>query len=116
MKGVTDMKNTNRRNQKPVIRVRVKSRVRFITFLVLMFGLMVGIFGFVTGFNETTASVTSDYNNYTVADGDTVWDIAEHLYGNDTDTRKAVYVICRTNDIEASDLQPGMILTVPAEL
>ena len=109
--------NTNsRRNRKPVIRVRVKSRVRFITFLVLMFGLMVGIFGFVTGINNTTASVTDDYISYTVSAGDTLWDIAERLNSSDTDTRKVIYAICQLNDIQAGDLQPGMVLSVPADL
>ena len=111
------MKNTySNKSPKPVIRVRVKSRVRFITFLVLMFGLMVGVFGFITGINETTASVNEDYVSYIVADGDTVWDIAQKLNTNDTDIRKVVFAICQINDITAGDLQPGMVLTVPADL
>ena len=94
------MKNTySNKNRKPVIRVRVKSRVRFIT-----------------GINETTASVNEDYVSYIVADGDTVWDIAQKLNTNDTDIRKVVFAICQINDITAGDLQPGMVLTVPADL
>ena len=51
-----DTTRTNRRT-----RVRVKSKFRFITFLIIMFGLMVGAFGFAAGTYESTASVTTDY-------------------------------------------------------
>lgn len=97
-------------------KTRVKSRPRFITFLVIMIGLIVGGFGFLSGINESTASVTTDYASYTVAYGDTMWDIADEVNHSDTDTRKVVYAICQINDIQAGDLQPGMVLRVPTNL
>ena len=97
-------------------RLRVKSPLRFITFLIIVFGLMVAGFGFVTGQNESTASLTSDYVSYTVESGDTLWDIANTINTTDTDTRKVVHAICQINEIQAGDLQPGMVLTIPTEL
>ena len=102
------MRTTNRR-------YRVKSKFRFITFLIITFGLMVGAFGFATGANVSTASTTDDYMTYTVEYGDTLWDIAGNV-SNDTDPRKVVYVICQTNQIDPEDLQPGMVLNIPTEL
>ncbi len=106
---VYDMKNTR-------TRTRVKSRPRFIAFLIIVIGLMAGSFGFITGMNETTASVTTNYTTYTVCAGDTLWDIANEVNYNNTDTRKIVHAICQVNDIQAGDLQPDMVLTIPTDM
>ncbi|MBQ9016440.1 MAG: LysM peptidoglycan-binding domain-containing protein [Firmicutes bacterium] len=103
------MKNTRKRT-------RVKSRPRFITFLIIMIGLIVGTFGFVTGMDESIASVTTDYTTYTVCAGDTLWDIADRVNYHNTDTRKIVHVISQTNGIRPDELQPGMVLSIPTDL
>ena len=101
-------------------RYRIKSNFRFITFLVIVMGIAIGAFGFITGSNEAIAldipkdSVTPIKIEVTA--GDTVWDIAEHFKSDDTDTRKAVYEICQANDIPDGSIQSGMILTIPENL
>ena len=105
------MKNTRTRR-----RIRVKSRPRFITFLIIMIGLIVGSFGFATGLNESTASVTSDFTTYTVCAGDTLWDIANTFNYNNKDTRMIVHAICQANDIQAGDLRPDMVLSIPTDM
>ena len=115
---VMDMNTYEKRRRSTTrtrVRVRVKSRIRFITFLVLVIGLFAGTIGFATGLNDSTASVTSDYTSYTVVSGDTLWDIADQISCGSTDTRKVVHAICRLNDIQAEELQPGMVLTIPAD-
>ena len=113
MQNTMTMTGTRRRT---VTRTRVKSRTRFITFLIIVIGLIVGALGFVTGMNDSTASETDDYISYTVESGDTLWAIADSVNTTNTDTRKIVHAICLINDIQADDLQPGMILTLPAEM
>ena len=113
MKNTRINANTGTRTR---TRTRVKSKFRFITFLIIVMGLMVGAFGFVTGLDESTASVTEDYAKYAVESGDTLWDIANDVNHHNTDTRKIVHAICQLNDIQADDLQPGMVLTVPTDL
>ena len=99
---------------------RIKSNFRFITFLVIVIGIAIGAFGFITGSNEAIAldkpadPVTPITIEVTA--GDTVWDIAEHFKSDDTDTRKAVYEICQANDIPDGSIQSGMILTIPENL
>lgn len=48
--------------------------------------------------------------------GDTVWDIAREYKSSNTDMREAVYAILNVNDIEASDLAPGMTLNIPTSI
>lgn len=105
----------NGHGAKTRVRVRVKSRFRFIAFLIIVIGLTMGTLGFITGMNDSTASVVTDYTTYTAGAGDTIWSIAEHMNYDNIDTRQAVYTICQLNDLQPEELQPGMVLTVPAE-
>ncbi len=106
-----------RTHRKAHRRYRIKSNFRFITFIVIVLGLAIGAFGFITGSNEAIAlDIPKDSVTVEVTAGDTVWDIAEHFKSDDTDIRKAVYEICQTNDIADGSIQSGMILTIPENL
>ena len=104
------MKNTCRK------KYRIKSKFRFITSVVIMAGLMIGIIGAVSGLNVSRALTETKYKEVQICYGDTLWDIANTYKSDDTDTRKAVFEICKANDIEASDLEPGMTISVPEDL
>ena len=103
-------------NVKSRKRYRVTSKFRFITSMVMMIGIMVGIFGLVSGINVSRAITEPQYTQVEVCYGDTLWNIANTYKSDDTDTRRAVYEICAINDIEASDLVPGMTISVPEDL
>lgn len=98
-------------------RYRIKSKFRFITFLVIVIGLTVGLFGYITGFDISTALVrhTNDVHIEILA-GDTIWDIADKYKNDNTDLRKAVYEICQANDIHDGAIQEGMTLIIPESL
>jgi len=95
---------------------RVKSKFRFITSIAIALGLCIGLFGFITGTHESTALTTNGYTQVEVSDGDTIWEIAENVKTRNMDTRQVVHEICKANDIQAADLQPGMILVIPEYL
>ena len=114
-------RNTHRRShRKAHRRYRIKSNFRFITFIVIVLGIAIGAFGFITGSNEAIAlDIPNDpvtLKTIEVTAGDTVWDIAEHFKSDDTDTREAVYEICQANNIPDGSIQSGMILTIPENL
>ena len=77
---------------------------------------MIGIMGAVSGLNVSRALTETKYKEVQICYGDTLWDIANTYKSDDTDTRKAVFEICKANDIEASDLEPGMTISVPEDL
>lgn len=77
---------------------------------------MIGIIGAVSGLNVSRALTETKYKEVQICYGDTLWDIANTYKSDDTDTRKAVFEICKANDIEASDLEPGMTISVPEDL
>ena len=81
-----------------------------------MAGLMIGIIGAVSGLNVSRALTETKYKEVQICYGDTLWDIANTYKSDDTDTRKAVFELCKANDIEASDLKPGMTISVPEDL
>jgi len=84
--------------------------------MVIMLGLVIAGFNAVTGMDKSLALTKPQYTQVEITYGDTLWDIANEYKSNDTDTRKAVFEICKINDIEADELAPGMIISVPQDL
>ena len=109
----TQSRNTQIRTRK---KYRIKSKFRFITSMIIMIGLLVGGISLITGMNKSFALTQPQFTEVEVCYGDTLWDIANTYKSDDTDTRRAVYEICKANDIEASDLEPGMVIQVPDKL
>ena len=95
---------------------RITSKFRFITSIIIMTSLAIGIFGAVSGLNVSRAITKPQYTQVEVCYGDTLWDIANTYKSEETDTRRAVFEICKINDIEASDLSPGMTISIPESL
>lgn len=100
--------NTRSRRQ-----VRVKSKLRFLLFIMLlMFGMVTGI-NQMLGLNEASAAVEPVYVQTSVGSGETLWDIANRYRSPEVDVRRAVYIIKCENDLTSSDVAPGMKLTIP---
>lgn len=95
---------------------RIKSGFRFVTSLIIMLGLLITGFNFLSDMYESTALTKTEYTTVEICYGDTLWDIANTYKSNNTDTRKAVYKIREINNIDASDLKPGMTISVPENL
>jgi hypothetical protein len=49
----------------------------------------------------------------TVAQGESLWSLAEELAPTNQDPREWIYEVTKLNGLESSDLTPGMRLTVP---
>ena len=116
MNSMTSTRTYGTNNVRTRKRYRIKSKCRFIASLVVMTGMIIGVFGAVSGLDISRAITEPQYTEVEVCYGDTLWDIANTYKSDDTDTRRAVYEICSYNDIEASDLVPGMTIYVPEEL
>ena len=111
-KSAGSHQNTSKKRKK----YRIKSKFRFITSMIIMIGLCVAGFTALTGLNTSVALTKQTYTQVQVASGDTLWSIADTYKDENTDTRKAVYEICQVNDFQASDLHPGMVLSIPEDL
>lgn len=108
------MSKANRKTNK---RYRIKSKFRFIAFIVVILGITIGAYGYMTGSNEAIAlDIPQEPVTMEVTAGDTVWDIANHFKSDKKDTREAVYEICQANDIQDGMIESGMILTIPEDL
>jgi len=94
-------------------RYRIKNHGRFITFVVVTMIMITCLVNMILGFDRAQSMAKTDYMNYEICSGDTLWNLAETYMSNESDTRKAVYLICKANDINASDLQVGMTIQIP---
>ncbi len=97
-------------------RYRITSPFRFITFLVIVAVMLIGGIQLIAGPAESTAESVDETFGYTVSYGDTLWGIADKYKDPNTDTRKAVYEICRVNEIQPDDLQANMEIQIPEDL
>ena len=94
------------------IRYRITNRFRFTLFVVLSIIIFTCVANLLLGFGTADSSTVQDYKTVIIGSGDTLWNIAQNYYP-DQDTNKAVYMLCKLNDITASDLQPGMTIRIP---
>lgn len=92
---------------------RIKSRPRFILFVVIVTILTVGMVNTVLGFYNASSYTIQEYTEITVMSGDTLWDIASTYMSADKDVRHAVYTLCQLNDIQGGEIYAGQTLTVP---
>lgn len=92
--------------------LKVKSRVRFTAFVLIMLFAVTGIFNTMLGLNDALGLTKSEYIEVSVDSGDTLWTIAEQYMPSDMDIRKAVYIIKDINDID-NQLQPGQTVLIP---
>ena len=95
---------------------RIKSKFRFTVAMIIMIGMLISGLNLILGLNNSFALTKPQFTEVEVCYGDTLWDIANTYKSDDTDTRRAVFEICKANDIEASDLTPGMVISVPQDL
>lgn len=94
-------------------RYYVKSRTRFTIFIVLILLVSVGVITTIFGLNNAEGTTKQQYVQVEVLPGDTLWQIADEYMPSNMDPRESVYVICKHNNISASELRAGQILKIP---
>ena len=94
-------------------RYRIKSRVRFFSFVLVMMLLTVTAANTVLGLNNAEGQTKDQFMVVEVCYGDTIWEIAQENLSEDMDLRDAVHIIMSVNNISAEELQPGQTLKIP---
>ena len=92
---------------------RIKSRVRFFSFVLVMMLLTVTLTNTILGLNNAEGQTKDQFTIVEVLYGDTIWDIAQEHMSDDMDLRDAVHIIMSVNNITAEELQPGQTLKIP---
>lgn len=92
--------------------LKVKSRVRFTAFVLIMLFTVTGLFNTMLGLNDALGLTKQEYIEVNINSGDTLWTIAEQYMPSDMDIRKAVHIIKNVNEID-SQLQPGQTILIP---
>jgi nucleoid-associated protein YgaU len=95
-------------------RYRVKSKLRFMTFITTMILIIVMICGFALG-GEVSGSENPSYKTVTVQSGDTLWSIAQANKPANTSIRQYVSEIRTINEgIDPGRIYPGQTIKTPA--
>lgn len=100
----------------------IKSKMRFVTFLILLFISLFTLTNIIFTNNDIAfgeSAYKTSYENfdgdsyiiYEVHSGDSLWDIAEKYGNKENDIRKNVHTIKRENHIEGN-IHPGDILKI----
>ena len=92
--------------------LKVKSRVRFTAFVLIMLFAVTGLFNTMLGLNDALGLTKQEYIEVNINSGDTLSTIAEQYMPSDMDIRKAVHIIKNVNEID-SQLQPGQTILIP---
>jgi hypothetical protein len=94
-------------------RYRIKSRVRFFAFVLIVMLLSVTAANTMMGLNNAEGQTKDQFTIVEVSYGDTIWDIARDHLSEGMDLRDAVHIIMSVNNISAEELQPGQTLKIP---
>jgi LysM repeat protein len=93
---------------RPSRAVRRARALRLLALLLVLIGLVAApSVVYMTGRDEAVPTVT-----HTVAEGDTLWEIASH-YRSGEDVRKVVYEIQQANHLSSAIIRPGQVLVIP---
>ena len=96
------------------MKLRIVNKTRLITALSLIAILAVScVFGTVMGKEKADENA---YIEYTVTYGDTLWSIAEKHNYAETDVRKVIYSIEKTNALAGGELEQGRTILIPVDL
>ncbi len=96
-------------------RLRIISKTRFITFMVIVISILGLILGSVFNFNKAYSNTYERWEEITVKRGDTLWDIAKDNNPKNLDTRRVVYNIMKYNNMENANIIAGQTLRIPIE-
>lgn len=97
------------------VRRRTPKAVRRVRTLVILFVLLVAalVLLFPRVVHTQSPGPMAVGEHYTVAAGDTLWEIAAERAGK-RDVREIVYLIEKANDLSSVEIQPGQVLFIPA--
>lgn len=94
-------------------RLRIRSKVRFTIFAVVLILLVLNIVSAMAGMNTTTGVSLNKLKAVTVHAGDTLWSIAEKNNTSDMDVREFIDDIKEKNDLASAEIQEGQKLLIP---
>lgn len=94
-------------------RYRIKSKIRFTTFLTIFIVFSIFITGSFFGFFDASSMDEPMYVLVKIQPGDTLWDLAKKYGPQDTDCRQVIYHICKLNNVTPETLWPGQEIMIP---
>lgn len=92
---------------------RIKSRLRFITFVMILFVSIISMTNLAFGYGDVSSLTVEKFENVMISPGDTLWSIASQYTGSGHDVRELIYTICQINEVSPDSIYPGQMLRIP---
>lgn len=87
-------------------RLRIVNKKRFISFISITMILIISIF------NCVSANKPTEYQDYTVVQGDTLWSIASKNLKSGQDIREYIYELREINNMNDCLIYPNQIIRI----
>lgn len=87
-------------------KLRIVNKKRFVTSISILIVIIISIF------NCVFATKTVEYENYTVAQGDTLWSIASENKKVGQDVREYIYELREVNNMNDCLIYPNQVIKI----
>lgn len=94
---------------------RIKSRSRFILFVMLLLLVMTSMVNLAIGLGDVSSMTAETFEEVLIGSGDTLWQIASEYVGESQDVRELIHQICKINGISADSIYPGQMIRIPVQ-
>lgn len=94
---------------------RIKSRSRFIFFVMLLLLILTSMMNLAMGLGDVSSLTAETFEEVLIGSGDTLWQIASEYAGESQDVRELIHQICKINDISADSIYPGQLIRIPVQ-
>ena len=71
------------------------------------------VFAIILSWVASANSKTVVHMEYTVSDGDTLWEIADRFTDESEDVREVIHEIRKINKLDSAEIHPGDIIVIP---
>ena len=94
---------------------RIKSRSRFILFIMLLLLVMTSMVNLAMGLGDVSSLTVETFEEVLIGSGDTLWQIASEYAGESQHIRDVTHQICKITGISADSIYPGQMIRIPVQ-
>lgn len=88
--------------------MRIKNKIKFIRSIAIIIFFLIALFNI----SIAKTNTETEYIDYTISKGETLWDIAKEYTPDNKDIRQTIYEIKQLNNMTNSTIYPGQTIKI----